>query len=68
MKANPGKMTVVALAALVWTLFVAFILCGLERFGPVNAVIAAIAAVWNILSLWFIRLEDTSTRTAHSLM
>ncbi len=61
MNANLARIIAVALAVFVWTLIVAFTFSDQGRSGSVNAAIAAFAAVWNIVGLWFIRLKDGST-------
>jgi uncharacterized membrane protein YqjE len=64
MKANPARIIAVAFAALVWTLIVAFALSDVGRTGPVNAVIAVFAAIWNIAGLWLIRVGDGVSQSA----
>jgi hypothetical protein len=64
MKSSPARITTVALATLVWVPIVAFTLSALGRTGPVNAVIAGFAAIWNIVGFWLIRLDGGVTQSA----
>jgi hypothetical protein len=59
--ANPARTKVIVLTAIAWMAVMLFVLPNSAHAGAVDAGIAAFAAVWHVLGLWFIRLTDGTT-------